>query len=136
MNAIRVALEDYLNDTPATPAPALPAIAWPNVPFHRVTGTSFIRAELVPIQRRPVVIGPTPQHMVSGLFYLTIYTPEDKGADTGTALADKLLSRFDSSTVVTAAAVSIYLAYSEMRKPLHDPPFYVIPIEIGWYAHA
>jgi hypothetical protein len=136
INAVRVALENHLNTTPATPAPALPAIAWPNVPYARVEGTPFILAEFIPTLRRAVVAGPTPEQRTSGLFYLTIHTPEDRGANDGMALADKLLSRFNASEAILASSVIVRLDYSEVKMPLHSPPFYAIPVEIGWYAYS
>jgi hypothetical protein len=135
-NAIRVALENHLFTTPTTPAPALPAIALPNVPFTPATGTPYIRADFVPTLRRPVVAGPDPEQRLSGLFMLTIFTSEDQGANAGMAIADKLLTRFNGSGAILASAVTVRLQYSEVKMPLHRPPFYVIPVEIGWYAYS
>jgi hypothetical protein len=136
LNDIRVALESHLASTAASPAPALPAIAWPNVPYTPAPGTPYIRVEFIPALRRPVVAGPNPEQRFSGLFYLTIFTPEERGAATGTTLADKLLTRFNgSSSIVTTNAI-VRLEYSEAKMPLHDPPFYAIPIEVGWYAYT
>lgn len=161
-NAIRVALENHLNTTPASPAPTLPDIAWPNVPYTRVKGTPYIRVEFIPVLRRPAVVGPNPEHRQSGLFYLTVYTPEDAGADAGMALVDKLLARFnghdsigplvawflsggkwrltgiweDSLDWNLPSAASVRIEYSEAKMPLHDPPFYAIPVEIGWHSYS
>jgi hypothetical protein len=136
LNSIRIALENHLNTTAATPAPALPAIAWPNIPFTRVTGSPYIRVEFIPTLRRPVVAGPDPEQRLSGLFYLTVFTPEDQGANAGMAIADKLLARFNGSGAIVASSTIVRLAYSEVKMPLHDPPFYAIPVEIGWYAYS
>jgi hypothetical protein len=135
-NAIRVALENHLLTTSPTPAPALPAIAWPNVPFIPTTGTPYIRADFVPTLRRPSVAGPNPEQRISGLYMLTVFTPENTGAAAGMAIADKLLTRFNGSSVITASSVNVRIEYSEARLPLHMPPFYAIPVEIGWYAYS
>lgn len=132
LNAIRVALENHLSTT----TPALPAIAWGNVPFQRVEGVTYIRAEFIPATRRPVTAGPTPEQRTSGLFYLTVFAPEDKGSAPGMLLADQLLARFNGSDSIVTEDVVVRLEYSEVRQPLHDPPFYAIPIEIGWYSHT
>ena len=131
LNHIRVALENHLSTT----SPALPAIAYPNVPYTRVTGTPYLRVEFIPVTRRPVVIGPTPEQRISGLFYVTVYTPEDRGANAGMALADQLLARFNGSDSIVTANVMVRLEYSEAKMPLHDPPFFAIPVEIGWFAY-
>jgi hypothetical protein len=132
MNSIRTALENHLQ---TTPSPPLPAIAWPNVPYTRVTGTPFIRVEFIPVLRRPVVVGPNPEQRHSGLFYLTVYTPEDRGAYDGMAVVDRLLTRFNGSSAITTSTVIVRLEYSAAKMPLHDAPFFAIPIEIGWYAY-
>jgi hypothetical protein len=132
LNDIRVALESHL----AGLSTSMPDVAWPNVPYAPSPGTPFFRVEFIPVTRRPVVVGPDPEQRFSGLFYVTVFTPEDFGAAAGMAWADALMSRFNgSSSVVTSNAV-VRLEYSETKMPLHDPPFYAIPVEIGWYAFA
>jgi hypothetical protein len=130
-NAIRIALENHLNTT----SPTLPVIAWPNVPFVPAPGTTYLRAQFVPLTRRPVTAGPNPEQRLSGQFFVTVYTPEENGADEGMLIADRLLTRFNGSSAILTSSVSVRLAYSEVKMPLHDPPFFVIPVEIGWYAY-
>lgn len=132
LNDIRVALESHL----AATTPALPAIAWPNVPFTPTTGVSYLRARFVPVTRRPVVAGPDPEQRHTGLFMVNIYTPEDQGAEAGADLADRLLARFNGSDAIVTPDVIVRLEYSEAKMPLHEPPFYVIPVEISWYSYA
>lgn len=135
-NATRVALENHLNTTPvATDEAPLPPIAWPNVPFTRQEGQAFLRVEFVPILRRPVTAGPTPEQRLSGQFFVTVFTPEDQGADAGMTLVDRILTRFNGSDAIIASSVIVRLEYSEPKLPLHDPPFFAIPVEIGWYAY-
>ena len=131
-NAIRIALENHLN----TSTPTLPAIAWDNVKFTRTEGTPYIRADFRPATRRPVAAGPNPEQRTNGLFYLTICTPENKGANAGMVLADQLLARFNGSDAIVTDSVIVRIEYSEVKQPLHDPPFYAIPVEIGWYSHT
>jgi hypothetical protein len=131
LNDIRVALESHLADT----YPPLPDIAWPNVPFTPTLGVPYLRTEFVPVLRRPVVIGPSPEQRLSGLYYVTVYTPEDRGAAAGMTLVDTLLARFNGSDAIVTTNVSVRLEYSEAKMPLHDPPFFAIPVEIGWYAY-
>jgi hypothetical protein len=128
---IRVALENHL----ATMSPPLPAIAWPNVPFTPATGQSYLRAQFIPTARRPTVVGPTPEQRIQGLFAINIYTPEYQGASAGMVLADRIITRFNGSSSIVASSVTVRLEYSEATLPLHDPPFFVIPVQIGWYAY-
>lgn len=133
LNHIRIALENHLNTTPGA---ALPAIAWPNVPFTRTPGTPYIRAEFLPMVRRPVTTGPDPEQRRSGTFMLTVFTPESAGASAGTLLAERLEDRFSGSTAIVTSDVTVRLEYSEATRPLHDPPFFAIPVEVGWYCYS
>lgn len=130
LNDIRVALENHL----ATTSPALPSVAWPNVPFKPTHGTAYLRAQFIPVTRRPVVVGPSPEQRYSGLFMVDVYTPDDNGAAAGMAYADQIMTRFNGSDAVTTTNVVVRLEYSEAKMPLHEAPFYVIPVEIGWYS--
>lgn len=134
-NDIRVALENHL----ATMSPTPPVIAWPNVPFAPPLDTNgvalpYLRAQFIPVTRRPSVIGPSPEQRHTGLFMLTVYTPEDAGANAGMVLVDSLLARFNGSSSIVAATVTVRLDYSEAKLPLHAPPYYAIPVEIGWHS--
>lgn len=134
-NAIRVALENHL----ATTSPPLGTIVWPNVPSNiystPAVGATYIRCEFAPLLRRPVTAGPDPDQRMSGMFYVTVFTPENEGAHAGMELADRILARFNGSESIVTPDVTVRLEYSEVKMPLHDPPFYVIPVEIGWYAY-
>jgi hypothetical protein len=131
LNDIRVALESHL----AGLSTSMPDVAWPNVPFTPVVGTTFLRAEFIPVTRRPAVAGPDPAQRFSGQFYVTVCTPEERGAAEAMALADALVLHFNGSSSLPTNSV-VRLEYSEAKMPLHDPPFYVIPVEIGWFAYA
>lgn len=132
LNDIRVALENHL----ATTTPSLPSIAWPNVEFTPTTGTTYLRAAFIPITRRPVTAGPTPEQRHNGLFMVNIYTPENQGAAAGMAYADQIMARFNGSDSVVSGDVIVRFEYSEAKRPLHEQPFYVIPVEIGWYSYV
>lgn len=132
INEIRIALENHL----ATSSPALPAISWPNVPYTPTTGTPYIRARFMPVTRRPVTAGPTPEQRHTGLFMVNVYTPEDQGAAAGMGYADQIMARFNGSDAIITADVIVRIEYSEAKLPLHEPPFYVIPVEISWYSYT
>jgi hypothetical protein len=132
LSAIRTILESHL----AATTPALPAIAWPNVPFTPTVGTPYIAAEFIPVLRRPVVVGPTPEQRTSGMLYLTVCTPEARGAAAGYLVVDQLLSRFRGHISLSSGGITVSIEYSEAKMALHNQPFYVIPVEIGWYSYT
>lgn len=132
LNQIRIALENHL----ATMTPTPPSIAWPNVEFAPTTGTTHFIARFVPVTRRPITQGPTPEQRYEGLFMIDIRTPEGLGAAAGMGHADALQTRFNGSSSITTANATVRIDYGEAKLPLHDPPFYVIPFEIGWHSFA
>lgn len=133
LNSIRIALENHLATIGGAP---LPAIAWPNVPFTRQEGVPYIAVEFLPVLRRPVTTGPNPEQRRSGLFYMTVYTPQSLGAEAGILLAERLETRFNGSEAIVVGQTIVRLEYSETKSPLHDPPFFAIPVEVSWFCYA
>lgn len=130
LNNIRIALENHL----ATSTPTLPDIEWPNVKYDPTEGTPYLQVRFIPVTRRPTTVGPTPEQRYSGLFTVNVCTPQNTGAAAGMALAEQITARFNGSDDIAGTGVTIRLEYSEAKLPLHQPPFYVIPVEIAWYA--
>lgn len=133
-NAIRIALENHLQGMDSSSDP-LPPVAWPNVPFTPPENAVYLRAEFIPVLRRPVTVGAGPKQRHSGMFYVTVFSPERSGAAAAVEWVDLLQARFDASTSISAAAVTVRIDYAEAKQPLHTPPFFAIPVEIGWHAH-
>jgi hypothetical protein len=116
-------------------SPALPGIARQNARFARAEGVSFIEITFDPVLRRAVTAGPDPEKRTSGLFYATVYTPEAVGSGAGFDIADQIVSRFDASSAILYPDVIVRIEYGEAKPALHTPPFFAIPVEIGWYAY-
>jgi len=157
INDIRACLDTHLSGTVG-----IPAIARQNVPYEPTTGTSFIKADLVPTSRRPAVRGLNPQQRYDGLYSILICTPEGMGPGAGYDLADLLLARFEATTDIlyTNPTDSILLEggddilletgdrlllgnptivsidYSEVRTSFLDSPFYCTPVTIAWYIYS
>lgn len=132
---IRSALEDKLASTTG-----LPDIAWENLNFTPTTGTSFIRPEFLPLNRRPAVRGLTPQHRYDGLFTVFCYCPENEGPGTCDAIADLVIETFESTTdisydVDTNTTVIVSIDYAERDQGFSDSPWYYIPVNIRWYIY-
>lgn len=132
LNQIRIALENHL----ATMTPAPPPIAWPNVKFAPTLTTTHFVSHFIPVTRRPIAAGPSPEQMYEGLFVVNIRTPQGLGAAAGMGHVDALETRFNGSSAIVTADAVVRIDYGEAKGPLHDTPFYVIPFEIGWRSYA
>lgn len=157
INDIRACLDTHLSGTSG-----IPAIARQNVPFEPTTGTSFVKADLIPTSRRPAVRGLNPQQRYDGLYSLLICTPEGLGPGAGYDIADLLLARFEATTDITYTnpvdailqengdnlllednsrllignPTIVSIDYSEVRTSFLDSPFYCTPITVAWYCYA
>ena len=130
INDIRACLDTHLSGTVG-----IPTIARQNVPFEPTTGTSYVKAEMVPTSRRPAVRGLNPQQRYDGLYSILICTPEGLGPGAGYDIADLLLDRFNATTDISNAGLIISVDYSEVRTSFLDSPFYCTPVTIAWYVY-
>lgn len=131
INDIRACLDTHLSGTAS-----IPTIARQNVPFEPTTGTSYVKADMIPTSRRPAVRGLNPQQRYDGLYSLLICTPEGLGPGAGYDIADLLLARFEATTDISNAGLTISVDYSEVRTSFLDSPFYCTPITVAWYCYA
>ena len=130
INDIRACLDTHLSGTAG-----IPTIARQNVPFEPTTGTSFVKADMIPTSRRAAVRGLNPQQRYDGLYSLLICTPEGLGPGAGYDIADLLLARFNAATDISFSGLIISVDYSEVRTSFLDSPFYCTPVTIAWYVY-
>jgi hypothetical protein len=134
-NDMRAALETQLSTTSS-----IPPIAYPNIQYEQMNGTTFIKANTILFSRRPAVVGPSPQQRYEGFFNLLICTPEDKGAGASMILLDTLMARFEAHTDIlytnpSAVQRVVSIEYSEPGYPYLDSPFYCTPLTVKWYSY-
>lgn len=156
INDIRACLDTHLSGTVG-----IPTIARQNVPFEPTTGTSYVKADLIPTSRRPSVRGLNPQQRYDGLYSLLICTPEAMGSGAGYEFADLLLDRFNATTdiiytnptdailqenndnllledtglLLLGSPTIVSIDYSEVRTSFLDSPFYCTPVTVAWYTY-
>lgn len=130
INDIRACLDTHLSGTAG-----IPTIARQNVPFEPTTGTSYVKADMIPTSRRAAVRGLNPQQRYDGLYSLLICTPEGLGPGAGYDIADLLLARFNAATDISFSGLIISVDYSEVRTSFLDSPFYCTPVTIAWYVY-
>lgn len=131
---IRAALETHLSTISG-----LPDIAYENVPYEPTTGQSFIRVAYMPTVRRPAVRGRNPQQEYRGLLALNVYAPEGSGPAVCEDLVEKLLEGFEATTDITyndgSDDYAVCIDYAERSIGITDAPWYLIPVNIGWFIY-
>ena len=128
---IRAALEVKLGSI--TDAPS---IGWENLQFSPTTGQPYLKPRLIPTRREPAVRGINPQMYYQGIFRIECYVPEGVGPAAGDDLADKIMEAFEATTDVSQAGTIVSIRYAEREQAEIDGPFYMIPVNIGWYIYA
>ena len=131
LNDIRATLDGHLASVAG-----LPAIAYENAKFTPTPGTAYLSTTLFLTSRRPAVRGPSPQHRYQGLYQVTVHTPQEDGTGAAFDFADAVMAAFDGSTNVAGPSVTVSLMFSETGTQVTRPPFYMLPVQIGWYIYA
>ena len=127
---IRAALETNLSSVSG-----LPSVGWENVQFSPTTGTPYVKPRLIPTRREPAVRGTNPQMFYQGIYRVECYVPEDQGPSAGDELADKIIDAFEAATDVSYSGTIVSIRYAEIEMAEIDGPFYMIPVNIGWYIY-
>ena len=128
---IRAAFEVKLNSVTD-----VPSIAWENLSFSPTTGQAYVKPRLIPTRREPAVRGLNPQMYYQGIFRIECYVPEGNGPSTADDLADKIIEAFEATTDVSSGGTIVSIRYAEREQGELDGPFYMIPINIGWYIYS
>ena len=127
---IRAALETTLSSVTD-----VPSVGWENVQFSPTTGQPYVKPRLIPTRREPAVRGTNPQMFYQGIFRVECYVPEDNGPAAGDELADKIIDAFEATTDVSYSGTIVSIRYAEREMAEIDGPFYMIPVNIGWYIY-
>ena len=131
---IRAALETHLSNISG-----LPDIAYENVPYEPTTGQSFLRVSYIPTLRRPAVRGLNPQQEYRGILAINVYAPEGSGPAACEEIVEKLLEGFEATTDITyndgSDNYTVCIDYAERDIGFTDAPWYLIPVNIGWYIY-
>lgn len=126
---IRSALEVKLNSVTD-----VPSIAWENLSFSPTTGQAYLKPRLIPTRREPAVRGLNPQMYYQGVFRIECYVPEGNGPSAADDLANKIIEAFEATTDV-GSGTTVSIRYTEREQGELDGPFFMIPVNIGWYIY-
>ena len=135
-NDIRAALETRLSNISN-----IPSIAYENIPFTPVVGTSYVQSKFIPTLRRSAVMGsPSPQQRYQGLYAVTPHTPEKLGPSVADDLSNDIIESFEATTDISFTnssneTIIVSIDYAERQQGFLDSPWYYVPINIGWYIY-
>lgn len=131
MNDLRAVLDNHLNT-----ASGLPTKVYDNQYYARTPGTSFLEVQFRPLTRRPAVRGVNPSFLYTGMYRVLIHTPEDQGSGAALDIADAVMGRFAATTDILYNGFYVTIDYAELPGVNYiDAPFFVVPVNIGWYSY-
>lgn len=113
----------------------VPDIAYENVSYSPTTGTSYIEPMYLPTSRRPTVRGLNPQQRYEGVLSVNCYAPEGNGPAAAETIAENVMDAFEATTKLTLNGVTVFIDYAEVQRALVDSPWFLVPVNIGWYAY-
>jgi len=130
---IRRALETELDDASIAP------VAYENVAYSPTTGTSFLQPVFTPTTRRPAVMGVSPQQLYTGLFRVLCNAAEGNGPNAADSLANSVIDTFEATTDIDyntgSETIKVSIRYAEKFAGTLDAPWYIVPVNIGWYIY-
>lgn len=71
-----------------------PSVAWPNIPFTPVPGTTYIRVDHFPNRNTRQVMKGSGPHLRQGILQLTVVAPLNGGSSVATNLAGEIAAHF------------------------------------------
>lgn len=96
---------------------------------------TWIRSTLLPNETENITLGLNGYQRLSGLYQIDIWTPADKGINTGSTLADAIVSLFSKGTVLSNTdGDKINIIKSWREKGPKEPGVYNTPVIVKWEA--
>jgi hypothetical protein len=71
-----------------------------------------------------------------GVFRVECYVPEGTGPSAADDLADKIIEAFEATTDVSYNGTIVSIRYAEREQGELDGPFFMIPVNVGWYIYS
>lgn len=111
------------------------AIAYENLPFAPVTGTPYLKANLLPASPDNSEMG-SKNYFERGILQITLLYPNNAGAGVARAKAVAIREWFKRGTTLTASGVNVTVTNDPAIAPgFNDGDRYVLPISINYQAH-
>ena len=130
-NDIREALEAQLLTVATLPSNQ----DWENVPFTRPSNASWVRVRWQPNTAEGGAMGSSPPILHSGIMLVDVFAPEENGTSAVESIVDDIRAVFEPGQILTAASGQKVVIRRSQRSPgRSDPPFWMIPVTIQWWA--
>lgn len=126
---IQAALDSRLNDLQD-----LPDVAWENINYEPVPGTTFIRPTNLQGFTEQLTLGDNGQDQTDGIYQIDIFTDANTGKAAGLRLVDIIADQFKRGTDLTYNSTTVRVQNVSRGTALNSDGWYQVPVLINYYA--
>lgn len=116
--------------------PSLPPVAWENVPYTPITGTTYLIPALLPGEPQQAEIGLNGANQHVGIYQVSVCAPVGGGVGASGALRDSIVDWFKRGTTMIANGVTVTVTKAYPGPALTDGGWIQTPITIRYRVFA
>lgn len=116
--------------------PALPSVAWPNMPFTPAAGVTYLNPVLMTGEPKQSEIGTFGANRHTGVYQISIYAPSGNGMVAINTLRDSIVNHFKRGTKLVNSGITITIWKAYASAPMTETDRLHIPITIMYTTHA
>ena len=111
-------------------------VAWPNVKYEPVKGTSYLEPSFFPGEAEQGVLGTNGVNKQIGIFQILIWEPIGIGIGAMTIKADAIVTQFKRGTDLTKNSTIVTLASAWAGGAIQNGDWIYIPVTVNWYSYT
>ena len=111
-----------------------PPIAFENVPFTPVDGTTWLRESYLPATSSTVGMEPTGSTDFIGVYQVSIYTPLDDYKRESHQLIDSITAHFARGTILVFEGQTVVVEQVNVSQGMASGGWWLMPVSVNWRA--
>ena len=111
-----------------------PPIAFENVPFTPVDGTTWLRESYLPANSATVGLEPGGSTDFVGVYQISIYTPLDDSKFGAYELVDAITAHFARGTMLVFEGQAVVVEQVNVSQGLASGGWWLMPVSVNWRA--
>ena len=111
-----------------------PPIAFENVPFTPVEGTTWLRESYLPAASSTIGMEPGGSTDFTGVYQVSIYAPLDDYKFESHQLIDSITAHFTRGTMLVFEGQSVVVEQVNVAQGLASGGWWLMPVSVNWRA--
>ena len=111
-----------------------PPIAFENVPFTPVEGTTWLRESYLPAASSTIGMEPGGSTDFTGVYQVSIYTPLDDYKLESHQLIDSITAHFARGTMLVFEGQAVVVEQVNVSQGLASGSWWLMPVSVNWRA--